>query len=172
MKRRRLYSFVMILVLFLALTSYSFTQELGQTMKSDAARQFGPYVDSDVNWHTIANGGMYCYSTHFKHAGTVGQRVNGRSKTIHMHVNSGFLLALSGVGRSCCQIPADANDDGVCNNADAIYIVNYVYKGGAVPPCLTAADANYDCNINIGDAIYIINYIFKGGGQPKCSHCM
>jgi len=71
-------------------------------------------------------------------------------------------------GSGCCATPGDANGDGVCNVGDAVYIINYVFKGGAAPPCMAEADANGDGIANVGDAVYIINYIFKGGSAPVC----
>jgi hypothetical protein len=70
--------------------------------------------------------------------------------------------------RSCCQTPGDANDDGVVNVGDAVYVINYVFKGGPTPPCLQQADANGDGVVNVGDAVYVINYVFKGGPAPLC----
>ncbi len=65
-------------------------------------------------------------------------------------------------------LAGDANGDGQCNIGDAIFIVNYVFKGGPPPEPLDAGDANGDCNVNIGDAVYLINYIFNGGLAPVC----
>jgi len=62
----------------------------------------------------------------------------------------------------------DANNDGTVNNSDAVYIIDYIFKGGPEPkPDRRTADANCDADINIGDANYIINYIFKGGPAPQ-----
>jgi hypothetical protein len=51
--------------------------------------------------------------------------------------------------------------------ADAVYVINYVFKGGPPPDPLAAGDANLDGAVNLADAVYLINYIFKGG-QPPC----
>jgi hypothetical protein len=66
--------------------------------------------------------------------------------------------------------PGDANGDWSVNVADAVYIINYVFKGGPPPPRWDPCngDANCDCECNVGDAVHIINYVFKGG-QPPCS---
>jgi len=65
-------------------------------------------------------------------------------------------------------LEGDANSDGQINLGDAVFIVNYVFRGGTAPNPLSVADANCDSAINIGDAVYIINYIFKGGQEPGC----
>jgi len=61
----------------------------------------------------------------------------------------------------------DANDDGKWNLQDIIYLVNYIFKGGASPvPTLLAGDANGDGKVNLQDIIYLVNYVFKGGPKP------
>lgn len=62
----------------------------------------------------------------------------------------------------------DANGDGMVNVGDAVFIINYVFKGGAAPERLEAADANADGECNVADAVYLINHIFKGGNPPLC----
>lgn len=62
----------------------------------------------------------------------------------------------------------DANHDITVNIGDAVYIINYIFKGGTAPSPLVAGDANCDETINVGDAVYIVNYIFKGGPAPGC----
>jgi len=69
---------------------------------------------------------------------------------------------------SCCVLAGDANADAVVNVGDAVFIVNYVFKGGTAPSCLPAADANADAVVNVGDAVYLVNYVFKGGSAPVC----
>ncbi|MGB3093708.1 MAG: dockerin type I domain-containing protein, partial [Candidatus Zixiibacteriota bacterium] len=63
----------------------------------------------------------------------------------------------------------DANDDGVVNVGDVVYLVSYLYKGGPEPVAPTErGDANNDCIINVGDVAYLVTYIYKGGPQPEC----
>ncbi len=62
--------------------------------------------------------------------------------------------------------PGDANGDDLVNIGDAVYIIQYVFNGGAPPANLNLADCNRDCDVNIGDAVYLINYIFKSGAAP------
>ncbi|MCK5124722.1 MAG: hypothetical protein KAR42_00555 [candidate division Zixibacteria bacterium] len=65
-------------------------------------------------------------------------------------------------------ICGDANGDLVINVGDAVYIINYAFKGGPPPDPVEAGDANCDGQTNVGDAVYIINYAFKGGPAPCC----
>ena len=63
-------------------------------------------------------------------------------------------------------VKGDANGDGHANISDPIFLVNYIFNGGAAPNPMDAADA--DCNgiVTISDAVYLINYIFTGGPAP------
>lgn len=65
-------------------------------------------------------------------------------------------------------IAGDANGDGTVNIGDAVFVVNYVFRGGPAPDPLSAGDANCDGKINVGDAVYLVNYIFRGGPAPGC----
>jgi hypothetical protein len=62
----------------------------------------------------------------------------------------------------------DGNGDGAVDVGDAVYIINYVFKGGPAPEILDAGDANADGLCDVGDAVYLINYAFKGGPAPQC----
>jgi hypothetical protein len=62
----------------------------------------------------------------------------------------------------------DANRDGLVNLGDAIYILNYLFKGGPAPVPLEAGNANCTGGVDLGDSIYILNYLFKGGDPPGC----
>jgi hypothetical protein len=62
----------------------------------------------------------------------------------------------------------DANTDGQVNVGDAVFLINYIFKGGSAPDPLEAGDANCDGQVNVGDAVYLVNYIFRGGPEPCC----
>lgn len=63
-------------------------------------------------------------------------------------------------------ICGDANSDDGVNVSDAVYIINFVFVGGAAPNPYEAGNANCDSGVNVSDAVYIINYIFVGGSSP------
>jgi hypothetical protein len=65
-------------------------------------------------------------------------------------------------------IYGDANGDGEVTVSDAVYLINYLYKGGPAPDPMDAGDADCDGDVDISDVIYIINYLFKGGPPPGC----
>lgn len=62
----------------------------------------------------------------------------------------------------------DANGDLAINVGDAVYMIQYIFRGGPAPVPSAAGDANGDGKLGIGDAVYVINYIFKGGPAPVC----
>ena len=63
-------------------------------------------------------------------------------------------------------IRSDANDDGFTDLSDGVWILNYLFQGGPLNPCLSAIDANDDGSIDTADAIYVIFYFFAGGDPP------
>jgi hypothetical protein len=65
----------------------------------------------------------------------------------------------------------DANNDGVVNSADIVYLVNYLFIGGPDPvPLWIVGDVNCDLLINRADVVYLINYLFIKGPEP-CNPC-
>ena len=68
----------------------------------------------------------------------------------------------------CGYTCGDANGDGMVNVGDAVFMVGYVFKGGAAPDPIQAGDANCDGDANVGDAVYLISYVFRGGSAPCC----
>jgi len=72
---------------------------------------------------------------------------------------------------ACASTCGDPNADEAVNLADAVYLINYVFKGGPAPNPSCVADANGDDAVNLADAVYLINYIFKGGPTPVDPCC-
>ncbi len=70
----------------------------------------------------------------------------------------------------CAFKPGDADGNGFANISDVVYLIGYIFSGGAAPQPLQAGDANCDEAVSISDAVYVINYIF-GGGQAPCDPC-
>ncbi len=63
--------------------------------------------------------------------------------------------------------PGDVNFDGIRDVADAVYLLNYIYKEGSTPPHPITADMNGpDRLIDIEDVVYLLNYLYKGGPNP------
>lgn len=66
-------------------------------------------------------------------------------------------------------IRGDANDNGILSISDPIYLLNYLFRGGPIPPCGDAADANDDGEIDIADVVRIVVYLFAEGTIPPPS---
>lgn len=64
----------------------------------------------------------------------------------------------------------DVNQDLSVNVGDAVYMINYIFKGGPPPGRLEAGDVNCDMSSDVGDAVYLINFVFRDGNDP-CSNC-
>ena len=66
--------------------------------------------------------------------------------------------------------PGNVDGAGPINISDAVYLITYIFAGGAPPTPypLCSCDANCDCICNVSDVVYLIAYIF-GGGPPPCS---
>lgn len=77
----------------------------------------------------------------------------------------------NGVGDACQAVCGDANGDGEPNVGDAVFMISYVFKGGAAPDPVCAGDANGDGDPNVGDAVYLITFVFKGGSPPNEACC-
>lgn len=78
-----------------------------------------------------------------------------------------FLYAVNIVsgGAAVC---GDITGNGNVDIGDAVYLVNFIFKGGPAPDPFETADVNCDGRVNIGDAVYYIHYIFRGGPPPCC----
>jgi hypothetical protein len=69
-------------------------------------------------------------------------------------------------------ICGDANNDGVIDVGDVVYLINYLFKSGPEPrPVQCAGDCNGDTIVDVGDVVYLINYLFKSGPAPIAGCC-
>jgi hypothetical protein len=49
---------------------------------------------------------------------------------------------------------------------DGIFVLNFLFQGGAEPACHEACDANGDHSLVLSDAVYIFQFLFLGGPAP------
>ena len=63
-------------------------------------------------------------------------------------------------------VRGDANQDTNIDLADALFVADYLFANGAVPPCLDAADVNDDGVHDISDPLYLIRHLFIVGSPP------
>ncbi len=61
----------------------------------------------------------------------------------------------------------DVNADGLTNIADAISLLNYLFRSGREPTCMESANVNDDGAVNIADVIYTLGYMFRSDQAPK-----
>lgn len=66
-------------------------------------------------------------------------------------------------GRVAQFVRGDVDGRGSANIADAVAILEYLFRGGAVPACLDAADVDDNGRIMINDPIYLLGFLFLGG---------
>lgn len=62
----------------------------------------------------------------------------------------------------------DANNDNNISVSDVVYLISYLFKGGAPPNPKIEGDANGDGQVSVSDVVYLISYLFKGGAPPHC----
>jgi hypothetical protein len=77
----------------------------------------------------------------------------------------------NGIGDVCDYVCGDANDDGDVHVADAVFLINHIFRGGPAPDPNCVGDANNDGDLNVGDAVHVINHIFRGGPGPGENCC-
>lgn len=80
-------------------------------------------------------------------------------------VSKQTVLSVTGPSYVC----GDADGSGIITISDAVFLINYIFAGGAAPNPLESGNVNNDGIISISDAVYLINYIFSGGPAPVCS---
>ncbi|MEZ5358184.1 MAG: GEVED domain-containing protein [Candidatus Zixiibacteriota bacterium] len=68
-------------------------------------------------------------------------------------------------------ICGNADNSGSINIGDAVYLLNFIFRGGPAPYPYCVGDANGDMGINVGDVIYLIGYIFRGAPPPPHFCC-
>jgi hypothetical protein len=125
----------------------SVSPSLGYKMVTDALDGFGGESESDNYRIPVNSGGQ---------ASVVGISVG-----VAYGIDAGFVYA-SHVKRG------DASANGLVDMGDAIFLLNYLFRGGADPCPMEAGDANCNGQVDMGDAIFLLNYLFKGGEAPSC----
>jgi len=154
--KRYLSSLVVALALFAPLVLSA-----DSTKKATDATAIG----EQIKWQVIGGGGTAASSIGYKLNGTVVQTATGLVTSGSYKTNQGYWQGVIN-GYMC----GDANGDNVVDISDAVYLIAYIFSGGAAPSPLLAGDANCDLVVDISDAVYLIAYIFSGGAAP-CATC-
>lgn len=91
---------------------------------------------------------------------------------IDFAADSGFsgceVTLTDAVADICGYVCGDANGDRSVNVADAVMLINRIFKSGPEPNPPEAGNANCDAGLNVADAVYMITYVFKSGPKPCC----
>jgi hypothetical protein len=124
-----------------------------------------------IKWQVISSGGSQGTSTNMKLSGTVGQTVYGHGTGGNFKFIGGFLQNF-GKAVAPCTDCGDANGDGGIDISDVVFVISYIFSGGAAPgDCSTPqglGDADGSGSVDISDVVYVIAYIFSGGQAPHC----
>ncbi len=69
----------------------------------------------------------------------------------------------------CPYVPGDVNNDGSDPNVDDLtYLVDYLFRGGPVPPVWGSANVDGLSEIDVADLTYLVDFLFRGGPAPHC----
>jgi hypothetical protein len=126
-----------------------------------------------ISWEILVPAVTACSSSTYSAYGSAGEFLVGESNSPNYSMKQGFME----LSVSCC------NGDGMRGNVDGIagpgghidvadlsFIVDYLFKGGPVPPCID--EGNVDGiegpggPIDVADLSYLVDYLFKGGDSP------
>ena len=66
----------------------------------------------------------------------------------------------------CTYLCGDANRDEVINIGDVVYLVSYLYRGGAEPLPAESGDCDRSESVDVGDVVYLVNYLYRNGPPP------
>jgi hypothetical protein len=69
------------------------------------------------------------------------------------------------VGHQKC---GDVTGDDIINVGDVVFLISYLYRGGAAPSPIEVGDVNCDGIVNVGDVVFLITYLYRGGPSPSC----
>jgi len=67
-------------------------------------------------------------------------------------------------------ICGDVDGEGTVNIADVVFLIDYIFMGGAAPQPISLGDVDCSGSINIADVVRLIAYIFSHGAAP-CAGC-
>jgi subtilisin family serine protease len=79
-----------------------------------------------------------------------------------------ILAAMQGLTQATC---GDADHSGDIDISDVVFLIAYIFGGGATPFSMITADADCSGSVDVSDAVTLINYIFSEGSLP-CRFCM
>ena len=123
--------------------------------------------DTDSAWIGPYTSGATAQATHsWTSQGEYAMKVIAKDEEGAISEWSDSLLVNVGV------LCGDANEDGMINVGDVVYLVTYLYEGGtARQPADCVGDVNCDEVVNVGDVVYLVTYLYRGGPGPDPGCC-
>ena len=76
------------------------------------------------------------------------------------------IAELAGVPIGPSFVRGDTNDDGNVDLADGVFVLNFLFTGGAMPSCMESANTNDDDTVDLTDGVFVLNFLFTGGAEP------
>jgi len=124
-----------------------------------------------LKWQVVTASGGTASGGGFVLSSSLGQTAVGNGTSASFHLVQGFLQNFGTVAAPCTRC-GDADGSGGIDISDAVYIIAYIFSGGAAPgECNTPTglgDADGSGSVDISDVVFIIAYIFAGGTAPHC----
>ena len=151
----------------------SATAAAPETHQPTATTEASPAAPNyNLDWYSINSGGaIEVASASYRLGVSIGQAGAGFMSGTNFDLGIGFWYALGSTAACPVALTGDVNLNGSYTSADIIYLVNYVFKGGASPqPCEAAGDVDCSGGVTSADIIYMVNFVFKGGPAP-CNVC-
>lgn len=95
--------------------------------------------------------------------------VTVRDSIVYVADEYSLLLLKTTEYTGCCLARGDMNhSDGAMpvDISDVVYLVNYIFLGGAPAICAEEADVDANGSIDIADLVYLVDFMFRGGPPP------
>jgi len=93
------------------------------------------------------------------------------NKIIQKTILISTLIVIIAVPSQAQFLCGDVNETETINVADLVYMVDYVFRGGAEPLPYLSGDCDLNGEVNISDLVFLVNFLFKGGPEPCSEPC-
>ena len=97
---------------------------------------------------------------------TLGEDLNGNGGAFDTVLHVVDRTCLAPLLRPFLRGDCDGDGDACSGVADAVELLNWLFLGRTVPPCLAACDPDGNGELELADAVYGLNFCFKGTDAP------
>ncbi len=125
---------------------------------ADGTFQFASIIPGT---YTLSVGGSGYYNEKTDLVTVSGDNSNDDVGTIGI-----YSIPIGGGGNTKLFRRGYVNADRGVNIADAIFLLDWLFRGGPAPQCELSADVNGDRQNNISDTVWLLNWLFTGGPPP------